>query len=318
MVGYTGAGNNISGQFGMPLYGIAGILPFTGNQFWVNESIGSDGNTGGPQDPLATLSQAHTLCLANNNDVVFLTGTVHTTATTTWSKSRTHLIGLSPTLRSNARSRISQTGSTVFSPLVNVTAAECIFMNIGAFHGFADASAQICWQDSGGRNYYQNCAFLGMANATAGAQAGGRSLVITTAGESNFVGCQIGLDTITRSAANASLELAGGTPRNTFYQCTFPVLTSSAGSFFILTAAAAAIDRSQIFLECAFINQIKSTSTQMTVGVSMAASAGGLLLMQRSSSIGATKWGDAAALTQMYVDGAPPTAATSGLAVNPS
>ena len=27
MVGYSQAGNNISGQFGMPLYGIQGTLP---------------------------------------------------------------------------------------------------------------------------------------------------------------------------------------------------------------------------------------------------------------------------------------------------
>lgn len=306
------------GQFGTPIWGVAGVKPFTGNYFWVDENNGSDGNTGGPSDPLATLSQAHSKCTANNNDVVFLTGTAHTTATIAWSKSRTHLIGLCPDAQSNARARISQSGSTLFTPLVNVTAAECIFANIGAFHGFADASAQICWTDSGGRNNYKGCAFLGMGNATAAAQAGGRSLVVDTAGENWFQNCQIGLDTITRSAANASLELKGGTPRNTFDNCVFPVLTSSATALLILTAAAAAIDRDQLFRECAFINQIKSTSTQMTVAVSMAASAGGMLLMQRCTSVGSTKWGDAAALTQMYVDGGAPTAATTGLGVNPS
>ncbi len=306
------------GQFGTPVWGVGNQPPFTGNWFWVDETNGSDGNTGGPSDPLATLTQALALCTSNNNDVIFLTGTVHVSATVTWSKSRVHLIGLAPTLRSNARARISQTGSTVFTPLVNVTGSECIFQNIGAFHGFANASAQICWTDSGGRNNYRNCAFLGMANATAGAQAGGRSLVVDTAGESNFEGCQIGLDTITRSAANASLELKGGTPRNTFTRCIFPVLTSSATSLFIKTSGSAAIDRDQVFEDCSFINQIGSTSTQMTVGVSMSASSGGLLLMKSCSSIGATKWGDTAALAQMYVDGGAPTAATTGLAVNPA
>lgn len=318
MTGFTQAGTNIASQFGMPLYGISGVLPFTGNQFWVNETTGSDGNTGGPQDPLLTLSQAHSLCTNNNNDVVFLTGTAHTTATTVWSKSRTHLIGLAPTLRANARARISQTGSTVFTPLVSVTGAECIFMNIGAFHGFANASTQICWADTGGRNYYQNCAFLGMGNATAAAQAGGRSLTISTQGENNFVQCQIGLDTITRSAANASLEFLAGTPRNTFLECTFPVLTSSATALHVKTAATAAMDRDQLFQRCAFINQIGSTSTQMTVAFSMVASSGGLMLLQGCSSVGSTKWGDTGALAQMYVDGGPPTAGTTGLAINPS
>lgn len=309
----------LSTQFGMPLYGIAGLPPFTGNTYWVNETTGSDGNTGGPTDPLATLSQAHSLCTSGNNDVVLLTGTVHTTATTTWSKSKTHLVALAPELSSQARGRISQTGTTLFTPLVNVTGSECIFKNIGSFHGFANASAQICWQDSGGRNQYSNCLFGGMGNATAAAQAGGRSLVLTgSTGENTFTDCQIGLDTITRSAANASLELAGATPRNVFKNCIFPALTSSATALFVKTAAAAAIDRFTWFQDCIFANAIQSTSTQMTVGFSMAASAGGMIIVQRCTSVGATKWGDAAALLQMYVDGGPPTAATTGLGVNPA
>lgn len=309
----------LSTQFGMPLYGIAGLPPFTGNTYWVNETIGSDGNTGGPTDPLATLSQAHSLCTSGNNDVVLVTGTIHTTATTTWSKSKTHLIGLAPQLSSQARARISQTGSTLFTPLVNVTGSECIFKNVGSFHGFASASAQICWQDSGGRNQYSNCLFGGMGNATAAAQAGGRSLVVTgSTGENTFTDCQIGLDTITRSAANASLELAAATPRNVFKNCIFPALTSSATSLFVKTAAAAAIDRFTWFQDCIFANAIQSTSTQMTVGFSMAASAGGMVIVQRCTSVGATKWGDTAALAQMYVDGGPPTAATTGLGVNPA
>ena len=314
------SGNNISTQFGMPLYGISGTLPFTGNFFWVNEGSGSDGNTGGPADPLATLTQALSQCTNNNNDVIFLTGTVHTTATTNWNKSRTHLVGLAPTLRSNSRARISQTGSTLFTPLVNVTGSECIFMNIGAFHGFANASSQICWVEAGGRNYYQNCSFLGMANATAAAQTGGRSLTVGTGttGENNFVQCQIGLDTIVRSAANASLEFLAGTPRNSFSECVFPCLTSSASALFVKTAAAAAIDRDQLFQRCVFVNQIGSTSTTMTVGFSMVASSGGLMVIQNCTSIGATKWGDTGALAQMYVDGGPPTAGTTGLGINPS
>lgn len=309
-----------AGQFGMPLFGITGLPAFTGNVFWVNESTGSDGNSGGPYDPLATLSQAHTLCTSGNNDVVLLTGTVHTTATTTWSKNKTHLIGLAPDLRSQARARISQTGSTVFSPLVSVTATECIFRNIGSFHGFADASAQICWQDAGGRNEYTRCLFGGMGDATAAAQAGGRSLKITgTTGENTFTDCQIGLDTITSSAANASIEFAGGTPRNTFRDTIFPRMTSSATTLFGIVTGAAAIDRFQVFQRCMFLNAIKSTSTTMTAAFSMSsASPGGMILLQQCTSVGSTKWGDTNALANTYVDGGAPAAATTGLGVNPS
>ncbi len=131
---YSGAGLNISGQFGMPLYGIAGLPPFTGNYFWVDETFGSDGNTGGPQDPLKTLAQAQSYATAGNNDVVFVNGTIHTTATIAWAKNNTHLIGLTAPSQ-NDRARISASGTTVFTPLVNVTAGGCIIKNIGTFYG---------------------------------------------------------------------------------------------------------------------------------------------------------------------------------------
>jgi hypothetical protein len=51
----------------------------------------------------------------------------------------------------------------------------------------------------------------------------------------------------------------------------------------------------------------------------MAASAGGLLFLKDCSAIGITDWfSDATTAAQMFVDGGAPTAATSGLAVNPA
>ena len=309
--GYNTGGQNISGQFGMPLYGIAGFLPFGGNYFWVDETNGSDGNTGGPQDPFATLSQAHSMCQANNNDVVFVTGTVHVSATLVWSKSKTHLIGLAPDLKTQARARISQTGSAVFTPLVSVTASECIFRNIGSFHGFADASTQICWADTGVRNEYTRCLFGGMGNATAAAQTGSRSLTISGAGENSFTDCQIGLDTVTRSAANASLEFLAGSPRNHFKGCTLPVLTSAAGALWV-TVGADGIDRYALFDDCAFINCVESGSTTLTAGIIANASAGGAVLLQNCISLGATA---IATTGPVYGVGAVPVATTSSIAI---
>lgn len=302
----------LSTQFGTPLWGIAGLPPFTGNTYWVNESTGSDGNTGGPSDPLATLTQAHSLCTSGNNDVVLLTGTVHTTATTVWSKSKTHLIGLAPDLRSQARARISQTGSTVFTPLVSVTGSECIFRNIGSFHGFANASTQICWADTGGRNEYTRCLFGGMGNATAAAQAGSRSLTISGGtGENTFTDCQIGIDTVTRSAANASLEFLAATPRNAFSRCIFPCLTSSASALWV-TVGSGGMDRFALFTDCTFINDVETASTTLTAGIIANASAGGAILLQNPMALGATA---IATTGPVYIIGNVPVATTSGIAI---
>jgi hypothetical protein len=66
------------------------------------------------------------------------------------------------------------------------------------------------------------------------------------------------------------------------------------------------------------VNNVQSTSTTMTVGISKAASSGGLIAWQRSTMIGATDLGDANAFGQMYIDGGAPSATTTGLAINPS
>ena len=281
---------NIGSQFGMPLFGVGGVLPFTGNYFWVDAANGSDGNTGGPQDPFATLKQAHSSCLSGNNDVVFLTGTVHTTATLTWSKNMTHLIGLTAPSNSD-RARISATGATAFSPLVNVTGYGCKFINIGTFHGgFTGATgSQVCWNEGasgGGRNYYNNCQFYGGGDATTAALSGMRSLTITASDENVFENCTIGLDTIVRATnANASMEVLGGSARTRMKGCVFQALVSDASDVHI-TAGVGAMDRYLLLDGCALINVVDSTSTTMTVAITNSASAS--IILNGCISLGAT------------------------------
>lgn len=283
---FQGGNPYLVNQFGLPLFGVAGLPPFNGNYYWVDETNGSDGNTGGPADPFKTLSQAHSNCKADNNDVVLFTGTIHQTTTLTWSKNKTHLIGLTAPSANN-RARISSSG-TVFTPMVNVTASGCIFRNIGTFYGFDDASTQICWTAGGGRNSYENVQFLGGGNATAAAQAGMRSLVVSGAdGENTFTNCQIGLDTVTRATnANASLEFTGGSPRNIFRGCVFQSLVSLAGDTHV-TIGASGIDRYVLFDNCFFNNAINSTAVAMTAAMSVDAAAGGSVLVNNSMSVGA-------------------------------
>lgn len=278
-------------SFGVPIYA-TGLLPFTGNYFWVNETTGSDANAGtSPSAAFATLTAALAAAKDGNNDVIFLTGTVHTTATTTWSKNQTHLIGLSAPNGITPRSRISQTGSTPFSPLVNVTGQGCIFMNIGTFHGFASATTQICWADAGGRNYYQGCAILGMGNATAAAQTGSRNLTVGSGGngESLFVGCTIGLDTVQRTAANYSVEFLGGTPRNQFKDCLFTADIGSGGTGAgFINAATGSIDRTTIFKNCEFLNTVDSGGSTETQTMNVSSSAGGMIVLDNCTIFGVT------------------------------
>lgn len=334
-------------SFGVPMVGGIGGIPLTGTWFFVNPARGSDGNTGqSPDEAFATLYRAHQAMTAGRNDVCVLIGDGSTTGTArlstalaasitsgatagtlAWTKNACHLIGMTAPTQVAQRARIAPPSGTYTvttfgsANFVTVSAQGCIFANFSLFNGFSTGGAnQICWTDSGGRNYYENVQFGGMGDAGSAADAGSRSLKLSgTTGENTFVGCTIGLDTVTRSAANASLEFAGGCPRNNFIGCNFPFMTSAATPLGIIVAAAAGSDRWQRFDRCTFINNVQSTSTTMSGLATLAASMGGLLLMKDATLVGITEFGtDATSRGQIYVDGGAPTAGSTGIAVNPT
>jgi len=293
MVGYSQGGNNIANQFGMPLFGIAGAsLPFTGNYFWVDGTNGSDGNTGGPQDPLKTLTQAHTACLAGNNDVVFFTGTFSPSATLTWSKNKTHLIGISPDpITNTALISVANPAATsgAFSPLVNVTATGCLFQNISAKSGIAQAATQVCWAEAGGSNCYYFCNFNQVANATAGAQAGNRALTIASVGNT-FNSCVIGGDAIVRATGtNATIEILAGSGSTIFRTCVLAMWSSVAANTHIL--AATATGAGYVLLNgCTLINDLSNAGwVANTQAFSISATAGFVLIVDTGTVVvGAT------------------------------
>jgi len=330
---------------GVPTMGMGGLPPFTGNWYFVDPAHGSDGNTGAADNPLATLYLAYAKCRDGYNDVVVLVGNgqasgsarlstalaqtvtpAATTGTLTWAKNACHLIGMTaPTIASRARIA-PPTGTytqTTFGSgnFVVVTAQGCVFANFSLFNGFSTGgNSQICWSDTGGRNFYSNVSFGGAADAASAQSTSSRSLLVSgSTGENTFVNCNIGVDTVTRTVANASLEFAGGSPRNSFVNCTFPFQTSAATPLGIIVSAASGIDRWQQFVNCTFINNVQSGATTMSGLATLPASAGGLLMMQNCTLVGITEFGtDATTRGQIYIDGGTVTAATSGIAVNPT
>lgn len=286
-MGFTNYSNGIT-SLGIPTWGTGVLPPFTGKYLFVKETTtaGVSAGAGTAQSPFNTLTDAYAQCVSGRGDVIFLEGTVHTTATLNWNKDNTHLVGVcAPSV--NNRARISASGSSVFTPLVNVTGVGCMFVDIGTFHGFNDASAQVCWAEAGGRNYYANVEFLGGGNATAAAQAGMRSLTVAGAGENIFVGCTIGLDTVVRATGiNASLEFLSGTPRNRFYDAVFQADVSLVTDVHI-TCGVGGIDRYAFFDNPVFMTAIESGSSTMNAAITANASAGGAIVLRNPISLGA-------------------------------
>ena len=285
----------------------------TGNTWFVNATTGSDSNPGSASQPFATLTAALSAATANNGDAVYLQGTVHLTQTLNWNKNGVSLFGVNAP-SNNDRARISSTGATPFSPLVNVTGQGCAFVNIGTFHGgfTSPTGSQVCWAEAGGRNYYSNCQFLGGGDVVAAALTGMRSLTIAGQGENLFNGCTIGLDTILRATnANASLEFLSSTPRNVLRGCIFQALVSDVSDVHI-TVGVDGIDRYALLVGCVFLNAVNSGGSTMSAAITANASAGGSVLLQYCTSIGATA---IATTGPVYVDGAVPVATTTAIAI---
>ena len=311
---------------GMDLIGTVYLA--NGRKFFVDGSNGDDDLSGStPDRPKLTPGAALDRCTAGRNDVVYLigngqaSGSARLSANLAWNKSATHLIGITAPTKISQRARIAPTsGATAFANMVTVSVDGCIFSNFSVFHGFGTGTtSQICWTDTGERNYYNNVAFQGMGDQTSADDAGSRSLKIGSGGngEHTFQDCTIGLDTITRGAANASIEFAGATPRNSFIHCLMPFQTDSAAVLGIISTGAGGMDRWQLFDRCMFMNNVGSGTTTMAALATIPASPGGFILIKDCTRVDITDLGtDANSLAAIYVDGAPlPVGDDAGKAV---
>lgn len=301
-MGFTNFPNGIT-SLGVPTFGTGIIPPFPGSYFFVQETTtpGVAAGRGTAQQPFNTLQQALAECTAGNNDVIFLTGSVHQSAaqgSVAWSKNNTHLIGLCAPLKRGKRARVSVAGSTPFSYLFDVSASGCYFKNFGTFYGFSTtgATTPVMWRDTGGRNCYDLVEFLGFGDGTASTgtanQTGARALLINNStGETTFRNCVFGVDTIQRNATNYTVEIAGGAPRITFEGCDFESdLGSSGTASSHLLIGASGIDRYLMLSGGHFLSATKSGGSAMAQAFNVSASAGGVVLMDQCEAFGVTAW----------------------------
>ena len=274
----TGRNSGLIGQYGLwvgPTSAPVQVFDSTGNfvgassgkKIFLNPTVvvNGDGSVG---TPFNSFTSAWAAVSAGKNDTICLvsdgatTSTLRLSANFDWNKAATHLVGLSSGVNISNRSRIAPpTAGTTFANFFTVSASGCRFDNLQWFHGFtAGGAAAICLTVTGGRNLFTNCHVAGMGS-TDHADAddtGSRNLKISGTGENQFVNCTIGLDTVARTVANASVEFAGATPRNEFINCTFPFFATNNAVLGILGTGNDCIDRFELFDKCMFINSVKS------------------------------------------------------------
>jgi len=274
---------------------------FTGNFYYVDPASGADGNDGkSPQTAFSTLSAAHSAATAGNNDVIFLVGdgstsaTARLSATLTWSKNATHLIGVTAPTPIASRARISHasTAPTTAFNMVQVTASGCIFSNFSLFEGFDEAATCVLWEDQGARNHYSFVHFGGMGAAgKSGDNASSADILFTGGGEHYFTNCAIGLDTVERGAANANVRFRSQVARVMFEDCYFLCSADAATPLFIDANASSALNRWVMFNRCHFLNGLNyGPATTLTAAISVHASANGTILLNACDKLNTTDW----------------------------
>jgi hypothetical protein len=293
---------------------IAGLLqlPYWGNVFYIDPINGNDSSNSGTNqsNALKTLTAAYAKLTTNNHDTIILTpggagagepyATVETAAIT-WSKNLCHVVGNVELNPISPRARIA-TATAALSPFVTISGQGNSFKNMQFYNPATTNYINV--RISGNRNNFEGVHFAGLADATAGDNATGASLELYGAQENYFKNCTIGLDTVTRTAANANLKITLGADtvaRNIFDDCIFPMMADADAPLFIKQGDSVGMDRWNLFRRCQFINAIGSTSTQQTDAFSVHATPGGLLVLQDCLKIGATGWANN--LTNVYLLG---------------
>lgn len=310
---------------GVPTMGMGGAPFFTGSWYFVDATYGSDGNTGAADSPLSTIPAAYAKCVEGQNDVVVLvqspttaaatTGTFRLSAQLEWAKSATHMVGMTAPTMIGQRARISTASgaTTNIADLIKITAQGCYFGNFSIFQGVGEAATaeQLC-QITGQRNYFWNVAFQGMGSANGAGQATSYCIYLNGGSENTFENCQIGVDTQSRTAANANIKLRSQATRNIFKGCIFPVYATATTPLIVDAAAASSIDRFAWFKDCLITNF--GTSALAAV-VGFHASQGGFILVDNCSAAGCTDW-TASDTSTVKISGPVPNGDTSGMMVN--
>lgn len=265
------------------------VMAGMGNVFYLDPANGNDANDGqSVSTAVKTLPIGYGLLRDGYNDtLVYIagTGSVSLSAKLTWSKSYAHLIGMAAPVVVGGRARIFQAAAaTGVSPLIDITGSGCVFKNIYVNHGVNDATSKIAVRVTGQRNYFENCHFTGINNATQDV-SGASSLNLSGAAENLFVNCFIGSDTQTTRGAN-STELAIDTAatRNRFVNCTIYAYISNAGHA-LVTVGALGIDRWMIFDNCMFITDSLNQAVTLTQVFSLPAMTQGKVVMKDCSLI---------------------------------
>ena len=292
-----------------------------GNIWYVDYGNGNDSNGGESwDDSFKTLTAAHGAATTNNHDVIMVKGVTNVVETTMVTISKNHLtiVGVGSSMghfgQGAAITSAIATGATNIATVKN-TGEGNTFIGLRFVCANTVAEGIYAFADDGTNSTFIACGFL----KTNDLDVTGAADFLCNAITSQFYNCNFGspayivaddmirpklllTEVLTQACSNIYLE-----------NCTFLCKTAGVEHVMVYGANATDVEEILIMNGCSFINNVAGAADPAhAVGFGAAQTAGSVLLKDCSSVL-CTVMAEAA--VGIYVDGAVPTFATSGVSV---
>ena len=320
--GISSDGRNIDISGNLTVLGMPIAGSVFGNIYFVDYRNGLDTNNGDTRDTaFKTLSAAVAAATSNNNDVIFVDGdsTVTETEMITLDKNRVHIVGCNgPAGHMGNGAKVSlgvTTAATDIGTFKN-TGVRNTFSNIKFMNSNEVAEGIYCFVEGGEFSRFFNCEFYKSTDL----DVTGAAEFVNNGDTAMFYNCTFGstVNIIASSKIRANMlltpVLSGKKCRDGYVEnCLF--LSKAGGSQHVAVygAAATAVERMLVFKNCIFLNNPLSAGTPAHAVGFGAAQTEGAVLLKDCTSVDHTVMAQAA--VGIYVDGAVPGFATSGVSV---
>ena len=246
-------------------------MPMYTKKIFVDPVNGSDGNSGlSISNAKKSFGAGYAMITSAKNEAMILVPGASgftLTAVVDWTKSASHLIGLSPG-RMNNRCKLTTSTATAMTPLLTVSGANNTFYNVMiSQEGSHATNNAVPLYVTGHRNYFENVHTRNIG-ALAVVDNSHRSLKLGTIYDTYFKNCQFGetsYDAVT--AASTVIEFAGTDGgKYLFEDCLILGAGSANATFFTMGANVGGFT---LFKRCLFHNSTISTLDAMTQAFSI-------------------------------------------------
>jgi len=315
--------NGVS-SFGIPMVG-CGIPATSGTVIFVDADNGSDGvslKSNSIKRGFKTIAKAYDLATTNKNDVIALSANASHVLTEmlTVAKNRVHFVGLDGAGRmygQGAKIALGITGvATNLGTILN-TGVRNSFQNIKFTNADTVAQGLYTFLDGGEYMFMANCEIYKSTLLTTTLA----SELVMNGDSAQVVNTTIGslADAQTTQTIRANIRMTKGLAGTglvardvVFKNCNFWKKAGHVDNRFVYGANATDVERMLLFDNCLFFSQKLSVAAPAQCVAFAAEQTAGYCLIRNCDSVGNTKL---STTTGVYITGAVPTYATSGIAV---